>query len=74
VGEERRFGVERREGLDEGNEVVANQPLDVFGVRERGGTALRERLVEELRGVLRPLGRTRRKSRWWRHRTLRGGK
>lgn len=73
VGEESRFGVERREGLDEGNEMVANQPLDVFGVGESRGAALREGLVEELRGVLRRLGGTRRKSWRRRHRILRGG-
>jgi hypothetical protein len=73
VSKKRGFGVERREGLDEGNEVVANQPLDVFGVGESGGAALRERLVEELSGVLRRLGRTRRKSRRRRHLILRGG-
>jgi hypothetical protein len=73
VGEKRRFGVERREGLDEGNEMVANQPLDIFGVGERGGAALRQGLVEELRGVLRRLGGGRWMSRRRRHRILRGG-
>lgn len=65
--------MERRESLNEGNEMVANQPLDVFGVGERGGAALRQGLVEELCSVLRRLGGARRKSRRRRHRILRGG-
>lgn len=42
VGERRRFGVEGGVGGGERDEVVADVPFGVFGVREGRGAALRE--------------------------------
>ena len=44
---------QRREGGGEGDQVLADQPLGVFGVGERGRAALREDGAEELLDYLR---------------------
>lgn len=62
VGEEGGLGVEGGEGVGEGHQVVADEPLDVLGVGQRRGATLGERRVEELVRVLRA-GRRRRRGR-----------
>lgn len=52
VGERRRFGLQGRVGVDEGDEVLADVPFGVFHVGECGGAALGENGVEELRVLL----------------------
>lgn len=48
VSKRRRFGLERRKRGCESDEVLTDEPLGVFGVRDGGGAALRENGVEEL--------------------------
>lgn len=69
VGEGGGFGFEGREGGGEGNEVLADEPLGVLGVREGGGAALGENRAQELLGQL----RVRRLHRRWDHRGGSGG-
>jgi hypothetical protein len=63
VGEEGRPGVEGGEGVGEGDEVVADQPLDVLRVGERRWAPLGQRRVEELVRVLHAGSRRRRRRR-----------
>lgn len=63
VGEEGGLGMEGGEGLGQRHQVVADEPLDVLGVRQRGRPPLGERRVEELLRVLRAAGRRRRRRR-----------
>lgn len=42
VGESGGLGLERRKSLDEREKVLADEPFDVFGVRKRRWTSLRE--------------------------------
>lgn len=66
VNEVGNLRMKRREGVNKGDEVLADQPLGVLGVRKSGGAALGERGGEELLRVLRPLGRWHgwRRGRW----------
>lgn len=52
VGVERGLGGEAGVGLGQGHEVLADQPLGVFGVGEGGWAALGEEVAEELLDVL----------------------
>jgi hypothetical protein len=63
VGEEGGPGAEGGEGVGEGDEVVADEPLDVLGVGQRRGAPLGERRVEELVRVLRAARCRRRRGR-----------
>ncbi|PON78154.1 hypothetical protein PanWU01x14_021360 [Parasponia andersonii] len=68
VGEGGGFGLERRVGGGEGDQVLADQPFGVLRVREGGGAPLGEDGAQELLGQLGVRRRRTAVARRWHHR------